>query len=102
MMKKDRTSPLVKLVGFGKGQGLPNKASQSLSQNVIPTLDMSCLTGFFTDGMMSIGIKNRLNNVFASTSWAHFNCHGYYHLLFIPLFFIAHQSKCNHTPYFLT
>ena len=39
-------------IGLGKGQGSANKPPQSLSQRVVPSFNMGCLTRFFTNGLM--------------------------------------------------
>ena len=39
-------------IGLGKGQGLAYEAGQPLTQGVVPTLHVSCLTAFFADTAM--------------------------------------------------
>ncbi len=61
-MNEEFQSNFVKKIRLGKREGFADKTSQSLTQGVIPTLNMSRLTGLFAHGLMigPQGAKNGL------------------------------------------
>ncbi len=61
-MNEQFQSNLVKKIRLGKRERFADKTSQSLTQGVIPTLNMSRLTGLFAHGLM-IGPKGAKNGL---------------------------------------
>ena len=51
---------LVKVVGLGKSQSLAHKAGQTLSQGVVPALDVGGFSCFLANGAVRCGIKGQL------------------------------------------
>ena len=48
-MNKASESDFMKLIGFGKGKGFAHKASQSLTQGVVPALNMCRFASLFAN-----------------------------------------------------
>ncbi len=59
-MQKETQTDVVHLLGLGEGQTLPDEASESLAQGVVPPLDRRRPAGLFAPGRVLRGRDDQL------------------------------------------